>query len=140
MVQTGATCTTLQAMSKIRTTISVDSEALDVYRHMAQVTGRSLSATLGDWLAETADAAGVVTQAMVKAKKSPTRAMRDLQRYAEGVETQLTELQGQMRQELKQEDTATLPLPLEAAGKRGGDPARGEAPRLPAAARRGSRR
>lgn len=124
-------------MAKIRTTIAVDSEVLDVFRHMAEVTGRSVSSAIGDWLAETADAAGVVTQAMENAKKSPARAMRELQKYASNVEQHLTELQGQMRQELSPKEPAgSQAVP---AGKRGGDPAGGAGPRLPAASRRRTR-
>lgn len=127
-------------MAKIRTTVPVEAEVLAVFQHMAEAMGKSLGATIGDWLGETAEAAGVVTQAMLKARKSPARAMRELQRYADSVESTLTHLQAHMRDELNPKDTATLPLPLEAAGKRGGGPARGEEPRLPAASRRRTRR
>lgn len=59
-------------MAKIRTTISVEPEVLQVYRDMAESSGMSLSACIGGWLESTHEAALLITNEVNKSKSLPS--------------------------------------------------------------------
>lgn len=59
-------------MAKIRTTISIEPEILQVYRDMAESSGMSLSACIGGWLESTHEAALLITNEVNKTKNLPS--------------------------------------------------------------------
>lgn len=110
-------------MSKhYRISVPIDKETRDAFQHMADQLGKSLGSTLADWLSETAEAAQMVANAMQKARKQPAFVLRQFQDVALELEARFAV------------------MPDESAGGRGGDPARGEVPRLSADLRRGVKR
>lgn len=113
-------------MAKIRTTVPIDEETLEVFHRMAEVMGKSLGSTLGDWLAESRDAAQMVTAALVKAKESPARALRDLQAIAEATQARIGDMQDEMRQGNTPSERTVDAIKKAAGGKASG--AAGRAP------------
>jgi len=89
-----------------RISIPIDDETREAFQRMATVMGKSLGSTIGDWVSETKDAAELVTVGMQKAKNGPAVAMR-----------------------LFQDVHIPSKVQPKALSERGGDPARGEAPR-----------
>jgi len=70
---------------------------LDVYRHMAHSAGISLSRCLGEWLADTADAAQLVAAKMLEAKRAPVRVMQEMQAMLHGAHEEAGQVLGQLR-------------------------------------------
>lgn len=89
-----------------RISIPIDAETREAFQRMADVMGKSLGSTIGDWVSETKDAAELVTIGMKRAKDGPSRVMRLLQ----DVHFDLDTIKGG------------------SSSERGGDPACGEAP------------
>jgi hypothetical protein len=74
---------------RVRTTVSVDPDVLEVFRVMAEVAGVSVSRCMGDWLADTADGALLVSQKMREARQSPSLVLRELQGMTKGIADQV---------------------------------------------------
>jgi hypothetical protein len=74
---------------RIRTTISVDPEVLQVFRTMADAAGLSLSRCMGDWLGDTVDGAQFVAQKMQEARRAPVTVMREMQAFAHGLQSEM---------------------------------------------------
>ena len=55
----------------VRTTITVDADVLEVFQRLASVTGMSQSKAIGEWLADTVDAALTMADLMEKARQQP---------------------------------------------------------------------
>ena len=64
-------------MERVRTTISLDPEVHEVFRRMAEASGVSISRCMGDWLADTIDAAQLATNKLVEIRRSPERVIHD---------------------------------------------------------------
>lgn len=84
---------------RVRVTVSVDPEVLDVYRTMASAAGISLSYCLGEWLADTIDGAQMVASKMQEAKQAPIRVMREMQSILHGAHQEAGEILGKLRVE-----------------------------------------
>lgn len=69
---------------RIRTTISVDPEVYGVFKRMADAAGMSVSRTMGDWLADTAEGAQFVALKMAEARSAPMTVMRELHAMSSG--------------------------------------------------------
>ncbi len=69
---------------RIRTTISIDAEVYDVFKRMADAAGMSVSRTMGDWLADTAEGAQFVALKMAEARSAPMTVMRELHAFSSG--------------------------------------------------------
>lgn len=115
-------------MPKVRTTVTIDEEALAVYRQLAETLGVSLTRAIGGWLEESTDAAQMVALNVRAAKESPAKALREISRTMAFAEGQASELQREVRQLLKKANGHA------AGGKRGGG-----APASPPASRRSAR-
>jgi hypothetical protein len=82
-------------MPKVRTTITIDQEALTRYEEMARVSGDSLSSFISDWLTVTSDAAQDLAIRIRKVKDSPEpvaaakRLIEALRVVEEGFETSM---------------------------------------------------
>lgn len=64
---------------RVRVTVSIDAEVLEVFRQQAEVLGVSLGRAIGDWCADTADSAQLVLGNIKRAKAAPAQVMRELQ-------------------------------------------------------------
>lgn len=63
---------------RVRTTISVDVEVLDVFKRLADMGGVSVGRFVGDWLADTADGAQHVAAELERAREASRGAIRDI--------------------------------------------------------------
>ena len=64
---------------RVRITVSIDPEVLEVFKQQAGVLGLSVGRTIGDWCADTVDAAQLVNGNIKRAKAAPAEVMRELQ-------------------------------------------------------------
>jgi hypothetical protein len=64
-------------MERTRTTISLDPQVYEVFQRMADAAGISVSRCMGDWLADTIDAAQLATDKLLQIRRSPERAMQE---------------------------------------------------------------
>lgn len=70
---------------RVRTTISLSPEAYDVFKRMADAGNLSISRCMGDWLADTMDAAEMITLKMEDAKREPMRVVSELRAVVAGM-------------------------------------------------------
>jgi len=70
---------------RIRTTISLSPEAHEVFKRMAEAGNLSISRCMGDWLADTLDAAEMITLKMEDAKREPMRVVKELRAMVAGM-------------------------------------------------------
>lgn len=83
---------------RIRLTISVSPEVHETFTRMAEASGMSVSRAMGDWLADTLDAAQHVTQLMQKARAAPKLVAREMHAYALGLADETANVLTQMRE------------------------------------------
>lgn len=69
---------------RVRTTVAMDPEVLEVFKAMADASGVSLSRCIGDWLADTSDGAQLVAQKMQEARRAPVTVLREMQAVLSG--------------------------------------------------------
>lgn len=74
---------------RIRTTISIEPEVLDVFKRMAEAGNMSVSRAMGEWLGDTAEAAELIVLKMEEAKKAPMAVMREMQAMIAGMSDQV---------------------------------------------------
>lgn len=70
---------------RIRLTISVSPEVHETYARMARAGSISIGRCMGDWLADTLDAAQHMANLMEKARAAPKAAMQEMHAYALGL-------------------------------------------------------
>jgi hypothetical protein len=70
---------------RIRTTISLSPEAYEVFKRMADAGNLSVSRCMGDWLADTKDAAAMITLKMEDAKKAPMLVVKEMRAMVAGM-------------------------------------------------------
>ena len=81
----------------VRTTISVDSETLEVFQRLAAVSGKSQSRAIGEWLTDTMDAASLMADLMQKARDQPKLVAAELRGYALGLSDLTADLLEQVK-------------------------------------------
>ena len=82
----------------VRTTISVDSDVLEVFQRLASLSGVSQSRAIGEWLKDTVDAANLMADLMQKAREQPKLVAQELRGYALGLSDLTQELLQQVRE------------------------------------------
>ena len=82
---------------RIRTTISLEPEALEIFKRMAEAGNMSVSRCMGDWLTDTSDAAQMITLKMEEAKKAPLKVMREMRAMVAGMGATVDEIEGEVR-------------------------------------------
>jgi hypothetical protein len=70
---------------RVRTTISLPPEIHAVFKRMSDASGISVSRCMGDWLADTGDAAEMITTQLEKARRSPMQALREMRALVAGL-------------------------------------------------------
>lgn len=115
---------------RVRTTISLPLEIHAIFKRMSDASGMSVSRCMGDWLADTGDAAEMVTSQLEKARRSPMDALREMRALVAGlgerveqVDSDLGNLIGeveaaeersarpQLREDARSGSAAAAPLP-----------------------------
>ena len=81
----------------VRTTITVDADVLEVFQRLASVTGMSQSKAIGEWLADTVDAAATMADLMQKARDQPKLVAAELRGYALGLSDLTADLLEQVK-------------------------------------------
>lgn len=88
---------TPQSPARVRLTISVSPEVHETFTRMAQAGGMSVSRAMGDWLADTLDAAQHVTTLMERARQAPKIVAREMHSYALGLADETAAVLEQIR-------------------------------------------
>jgi hypothetical protein len=83
---------------RIRTTISLPPEALEIFKRMAEAGNMSVSRCMGDWLTDTADAAELITLKMEEAKRAPMMVMREMRAMVAGLNSSVIDTEEEVRQ------------------------------------------
>lgn len=104
---------------RIRTTISLDPQVLEVFKRMAEAGNMSVSRCMGDWLTDTADAAEMITSKMEDAKKAPMRVMRELKAMVAGMGGEVDTIMDGLRE---QRHAAANAPPEPPHGRSGSEP------------------
>ena len=76
----------------IRVTVPVTPEVQEVFRRLSEASGVSLGKAMGDWLADTADAAIAMADLMEKARQQPKLVASQLHGYALGLTDMTSEI------------------------------------------------
>ena len=108
--------------TRVRTTISLTPEALEIFKRMAEAGNMSVSRCMGDWLEDTSDAAQMIMLKMEEAKKEPLRVMREMRALVSGLGDSLDEADDDVREALRKARAGGA-----AAPPSGPDEARGDA-------------
>lgn len=87
---------------RIRTTISLTPEALEIFKRMADAGNMSVSRCMGDWLTDTAEAAEMITLKMEEAKKAPMRVMSEMRALVAGLADSVEEATEDARKALRE--------------------------------------
>lgn len=82
---------------RVRTTISLSPEALEVFKRMADAGNMSVSRCMGDWLVDTSEAAEMLTVKMEEAKRAPMRVMREMRAMVAGMGLAVDEAEAEVR-------------------------------------------
>ena len=83
---------------RVRTTITVTPETLEIFKRMAAAGNMSISACIGDWLDDTAEGAELITLKMEEAKRAPMTVMREMKAMISGISDSLDADMTAMRQ------------------------------------------
>jgi len=109
---------------RVRLTISMQPEVLEVFRRMSEVSGLSVGRCIGDWCGDTVEGAAMITKKLAEAREAPARVMREFHQLALGMADEVRQVQDRLR--------------VEAARKAsGGGTERGSGSREAAGSRRG---
>lgn len=71
--------------TKLRVTVPVTAEVQETFKRLAEASGVSVGKAMGEWLADTMEAAVAMADLMEKAREQPKLAMRELHGYALGL-------------------------------------------------------
>ena len=77
---------------EIRLTIPVSAEVHDTFTRIAKAANMPVGRAMGEWLADTLDAASFMAQTMEKARSAPRLVAQELHSYALGIGDQTKEL------------------------------------------------
>lgn len=70
---------------RVRLTISVTPEVHETFARLAKAGSMSLSRAMGEWLADTVEAAQFMAAKMEEARAAPKKVMREMHAYALGL-------------------------------------------------------
>jgi hypothetical protein len=82
----------IEDQKPIRVTVPVAPDVLEAFKRLASSQGVSVGRAMGEWLADTVDGVGYMTDLLEKAKRAPHLAVRELHAYAAGLTESTTEL------------------------------------------------
>lgn len=118
----------IQDVKPIRVTVPVAPDVLEAFRRLASAQGVSVGRAMGEWLADTVDGVGYMTDLLEKARKAPHLAVRELHAYAVG----LTDTTTDLLEGIRKTTGKTLQQKAEAApvGTAGGGTAGGASVRI----------
>lgn len=83
---------------RIRVTVPVSVEVLEVFQRLAQASGASVGRSMGDWLEDTVQGALFLAETVEKAKSKPKQAVQELHSYALAISHETGSFLERMRQ------------------------------------------
>ena len=83
---------------EIRLTIPVSAEVHEAFTRIAQATKMPIGRAMGEWLADTLDAAQFMAQTLEKARQAPKLVAQELHAYALGIGDETGDLLRQLRE------------------------------------------
>lgn len=89
---------TLPPPKDVRLTITVSPKVHQTFKRISAAGGGSTGRAMGDWLADTLDAAAFMAEKMEQARAAPSLVARELHSYALGLSDQTTALMEAFRQ------------------------------------------
>ena len=99
VVQSGAECTMTSPPSpNVRLTISVTPEVHAAFQRLSKAGGLSISKAMGDWLADTVEAAEFMATKMEQARAAPRVVMQEMHAYALGLADETGTLMDRLRE------------------------------------------
>jgi hypothetical protein len=106
----------------VRLTITVTPEVHATFQRLATAGGMSLSKAMGEWLADTVEAAEFTATKMEQARAAPKIVMREMHAYALGLADETGQLMDQLREKGRADraaagPSATIPPPSNTGGK-----------------------
>lgn len=111
----------------IRVTVPVAPDVLDAFKKLAAAQGVSVGKAMGEWLADTVDGVGYMTDLLDKARRAPHLAVRELHAYAAGLTETTTDLLEGLRKTTGRvvvEKAGAPPVETAGGGTAGGAPGR----------------
>lgn len=105
-------------LDKVRVTVPVSPEVLDTFRRMAEASGMSVGKAMGEWLADTSDAASHMADLLSQARQAPRLVARELHAYAHG----LTDETGKLLRDIRDKGRAPGVLARDARPAPGSPP------------------
>lgn len=96
----------LPSPKHVRLTITVTPEVHATFQRMAAASGMSLGKAMGEWLADTVEAAEFMTTKMEQARAAPRMVIAEMQAAMTGVQDELSTLMSDLRTGRKVPPTA----------------------------------
>jgi NTP pyrophosphatase (non-canonical NTP hydrolase) len=78
--------------TSVRVTVPVSSEVLEIFQRLAKAGNMSTGKAMGEWLADTVEAAEFMASKMEQARAAPKVVMREMHAYALGLADETGEL------------------------------------------------
>lgn len=86
-----------RSTERIRLTISVTPEVHETFVKLSKATNQSLSSAMGEWLADTIDAANFMAEKVSEARAAPRLVAREMHAYALGLADETGEVLRRVR-------------------------------------------
>lgn len=84
-------------MPTVRVTVPVRTDVLDTFKRMASACSMSTGRAMGDWLADTLEAAQLMTEKLEQARAAPRVVAREMHAYALGLADETGAVLDQLR-------------------------------------------
>ena len=81
----------------VRVTVPVRSDVLETFQRLAKAGSMSTGKAMGEWLADTSDAAQFMAQKMEQARAAPRLVMQEMHAYALGLADETKQVLEQVR-------------------------------------------
>ena len=82
----------------VRVTVPVRQDVLETFQRLAEAGSMSTGRAMGDWLADTIEAAQFMAEKMEQARSAPKIVIREMHAYAQGMADETSALMEQLRQ------------------------------------------
>lgn len=83
---------TQEILKTVRVTVPLDPKVHAVFKHLAEVSGMSVGRAMGEWLADTSEAAVSMADLLQKAREQPKLVAKQIEAYSLGLSDITAEL------------------------------------------------
>ena len=106
----------------VRVTVPVRQDVLETFQRLAKAGSMSTGRAMGDWLADTIEAAQFMAEKMEQARVAPKIVIREMHAYAQGMADETSALMEQLRQKGQTDRASAGRSRTPAAGRAGPTP------------------